>query len=556
MPDHDEPVSAPATVGVAGGVTVNVSILVTFAVAVVVASTWILVRLLGPIGFSADEWMLVADRREWSVDAVMSAHNGHPAIIPAVAYLIGFRTVGLDGMWFYKALLISIHLGVCALVAHRVWRRHGAVVATAAWALVCFMGAGAQNVVQLFQIGMDGSVLCFLVSLVVLDRLLSSGRSRDALLLSLTVTVSIAFASVGLSVLAAVGVVLAMDRRTWPHLWSVAAPAALYLAWRQVYGEHTDASGNPGVLLRFIWAAVRTSGAAIGFGSEVLGAALVAAVFWVLVRRAARERAPILLAAPAFVVSFWLVTAVGRAETQLAFGDISPSRYRYVAVVGLVVALGDLVVGPDARGHEHGMSRRLVPGLIAGAAAVTSVWVGHAELITERDMFANWTRISESRLAVVDAHPRSVPGDAWVDPMLATMNPARVTVSDYLDASISLDTRAGMSPSEFAAVPRGLLLGAEELILPLLETEEDPSTACTRGGDAPTEFVLEPGHDVRVEVGASGALLASRWLDPAPGGSGSRTLAPGRWRVSTPADDLPGAWTISFGGDVRMLDCP
>lgn len=518
---------------------------------VVAVSTWLLIRLLDPIGFTIDEWMFVADRHDWSIRSLLRAHNGHTAIIPAVAYLVGFHTVGLGSMWYYKALLISIHLGVCALLAQRVWRRHGPFVALAAWVTVCFMGAGAQNVVQLFQIGMNGSVLFFLVSLVMLERVLDSRRKLDALWLALALTASIACSTVGLAAVVAVGAVLVADRRTWPHLWSVVAPAMLYLVWKQAYGEDVPTSSDWGIMLRFVWAAVRTSGAALGYGNEVLGATLVCGLFLLTGWRIARRHSPLLLAGATFVLSFWVLTAYGRAEMQAAFGDISPSRYRYVAIVGLLVMINDAV-----RPMGRDLARRLAVAGVAATASVTSVWLGHSELMSWKETFANWTSISRARLTVVDAYPDVVPRDEWVDPLLASLDPSRVIIADYLEASRHLHSTAGLTRSEFADMPTRYLFGAEELILPLLQVSERPSPECVVVDAQGGRIVLEPGDEAFVTVGSGGAVVASRWLDPAPAGPGTRALSTGNWQIVAPRDDLPGSWTIVFDGDVRMLDCP
>jgi len=518
--------------------------------AVMATSAWLLFRLLAPIRFTIDEWMFVINHHDVSFDSLLRNHNGHPSVLPAVALLFGFHTVGFGSMWYYKTVLILVHLGVCALLARHVWRRHGPVVSAAVWVTVCFMAAGAQNIVQLFQIGFDGSVLLFLVSLAVLERLVSAGRRRDAIWLAVVLTASISCSSVGLAAVASAGAVLVLDRRTRPHLWAVIVPLLLYLVWRRAYGGTTTSSGDWEVMVRFVWAAIRTCGAAIAFGNEVLGAVLVVGLLVLAGWRSARNSSPLILAGPVFVLSFWALTALGRAEFQAAVNDISPPRYRYVAVVGLLVALCD-VMPPQV-----GNVRRILASAVAASAAATSVWVGHSLLFTYRDMFANWSWISASRLSVVDAYPETVRRDTWFEPLLSTMAPSRYHIDEYLEVSSALGTRGGLGPNEFSEVPTPLLFGAEELMLPLLEISDHSAPTCIDVGPAGTVVRLEPGGSLYVDVGAGGTLVAARWIPPNPEGAGRRSLGPGRWRIAAPSDPLPGSWTLDFVEDARLLECP
>lgn len=526
------------------------------AVAVVLLSTYVVVRLLGPMRLFADDWYFVKTRHDWSLGSVLREHAGHPVLLPAISYLVGFNTVGLDQMWWFKSVLITAHLAVCGTLAHRAWKRHGAVAGLAAWSIVCFMGAGAQNIVHFFQIGFLGSVVFCLLSLNVLDRLMTSDGNRDAVLLAVLLCAAVASSTVGMAGVLAACAVLAVDPRSRRHLWSPAVSVALYLAWRARYGGSTDVATDPVVMSKFLWSSIRDAGGAVALGNEAIGVALVAGLVIAAVRHVLAHRPANLVAGLLFTVSFWAMTTVSRAEAQYRLDDLAPSRYTYVAVVGLIVALADLAP-PSVPGRWSGRARSAAVAVIA----VGSVWAGHAELISTRDHFAFWGRWSAARLSVVDALPEVVPEDASFDPLYYF---TRITIGDYLEISSALGTRAGLTPREFAGLSGDVLGGAEELALPLLEVSADSPSTCsgvstdenTDESTSVDDLEMQPGSRLRVDVVGSASLTASRWLPSDPDGPGHRVLPDGSWTVSVPRDGLPGAWRIAFDGNVRVRECP
>jgi len=517
-------------------------------VAVVVGlSAWLLVRLLEPMRLFADDWNFLLTRHEWSLHSLLRDHAGHPVIVPALSYMVGFNVFGLGAMWYFKAVLISMHLGVCAAVSCRVWRKHGTVAAMAAWAIVCFMGAGAQDIVHFFQIAFLGSVLFFLLALDPLENILRSGRRRDVLVLAVLLTGSVASSTVGVAAVLVCGLVLMVERAGRRHLWAVAVPVVLYLVWRSRFGSSTETSIDLGVMVRFLWASIRDAGAAIALGNEFVGVILVGSLTLLAIRALRSRQSPHLLAGLLFTGAFWGLTAISRAETQDRLNDLAPSRYTYVAVVGLMVALCDLTppVGSERR-------RTFAAGIAAVAVAIGSVWAGHAELISTRNHFAFWGRYSAATLAVVDAHPESVPKDVPFDPLFFF---TRITVGDYLRISRSLGSGGGLTPREFSEASGDVLDGAEELIPPLLEVLPAESELCSTIGTGIREVDLDGGESIRIDTDADVSLTVSRWRPSNPRGPDVRALQPGRWRLAAPADSLPGPWRLSFSGQVQRLDC-
>lgn len=520
---------------------------------VVVTSVWLLSRLLEPMRLFADDWYFVKTRYDWNLRSVLVDHAGHPSMLPALSYLVGFNTVGLDHMWWFKTVLVSSHLGVSAAVAHRVWRRHGFLSAVAAWSTVCFMGAGAQDIVHFFQIGFLGSVLSYVMSVGALGRLAEHGRPRDAGWLAGWLTVSVACSTVGVAAVLAAGAVLALDRATRRHLWSVLVPIVFYLTWRVRFGSSTAVTTDPMVMLRFLWAGVRDAGAAIAVGNEFVGVVLVAAVTVAAGRHLVLRGRPHLVSGLLFTCAFWALTTFSRADAQDRLNDLAPSRYTYVAVVGLLVAISDLVPSIPVDQRRIAVRRTMVRGAVVSLVAAGSVWAGHAELISTRDHFSYWGQWSAARLSVVDAYPGSVPRDASFDPLFFF---TQITVGDYLAVSSHLGSRAGLTPDEFASLSGDVRAGAEELILPLVTVTASVADECTTTDEGIADLELDGDKVVVVETDAGARVVVSRWMPPDPGGPGVRPLDGGRWRLTTPADDLPGLWHLAFDGVVRLVDCP
>lgn len=515
-------------------------------VAVVAVSWLFLVRLIGPMRLYQDEWMFVARRHELGLDAVLAPHAGHPVMLSALSYMIGFRVFGLHDLRYYKFVLLLAHTSTCAVIARRIWRRHGPMAALAGWTTLCFFGAGAENIFWPFQVALVASVLFFVLACDALERLKKSRRSRDAAVVSALLCLSLMSSMVGAAAVVAVGLVVLVDRDRRRNWWIPVVPIALYVAWWFAYDPPSGESAAPLDMLRFLWAGVRTTGGALTFGVEALGVLLVAgtvALAGVTWRREPDN--PQVLAGLLFTGAFWASITLGRSQVYVYVGDLSPMRFKYVAAAGLLVALGDLV--PRARSQRA----RATGAVVALTLAAGSVWAGYDNLISSRNSFARRGVAVAAEVAVIDAHPESFSDDM---PIWIVFTPL-ATVGEYRQAATSTGTTAGLTAQQLASLPDGLQSGAENLMLPLLSLERSRFSDCV-GVDVTGETIgLAPGVTVTLAVDREATVIASRWLPPNEGGPGRHVLERGTWVIRAPDDSLMPDWSLLLGADARIISC-
>lgn len=541
-PRTDYPDDARTNTDIAG----NLALAAGAGVAIVVSAV-LLARLIAPVRFTFDEWMFIADRYRFSVDNVLRPHNGHPSMLPALAYMLGFNTSGLHDQWFYRFTLIGTHLALCGALAARVWRRHGPTAAATVWLLVCFMGAGATNIVWSFQIGLVGSVLFFVLAVDALDRLRQSGRTRDAVWCTTMVTASVMCSAVGLAALVAVGVVVIVGkdrRRDW---WVPVVPLSGWAIWWSVYGESSSGTSDVSAIFRVLWQSAQSTGAAILAGNDLVGGALVLALFvttaLAMVRRKIEFHQTVGLL---FVTVFWGLTAWTRAALMQELGLPPPARYHYIAVVGLLLAISDIAP------RHRSVRRASIVGAVCVAIAFTSVWAGHADLIRERDLFAAFGQKTAAELTVIDAHPEAFPDNTV---LVGLLGKSLASVGEYRTASEHLDSPGGLTSAELAALPEGRAGAAENIMLPLLNVDGGQPDGCQTARATAVALTLEPGSTITLTTSGATTLVAARWLPPDPEGGGARDLGEGTWTITAPDDDLTPAWSLSFDRPVQPLEC-
>ncbi|MCZ7527366.1 MAG: hypothetical protein M5U14_13905 [Acidimicrobiia bacterium] len=211
--------------------------------------------------FFYDEWDFVQGRRTGLVDAFLEPHNGHFSAVPVLVWRLLFATVGLDDYRPYRWTLIGFHLLVAGLVVLYVRRRMGPVLGLCAGVVVCFLGSAWQDLLWPFQIGFVGSVAGGLGALLLLER---EDRVGDVLA-AVCLGVALACSGLGIPLTLGVGAELAWRRRTWPRLWVVAVPGALYGLWYLAYGGESDASlDNVRILASYTTSSAAGAVAALG----------------------------------------------------------------------------------------------------------------------------------------------------------------------------------------------------------------------------------------------------------------------------------------------------
>src|SRR5581483_3999590 len=166
--------------------------------------------------------------------------------------------------------------------------------------------------------------------------LLDGVARRREIWTSLLLVMSVCSSGIGIPFLLATAALLIAREEQWRSLWILAPPAAVFIAWYIGWGtgEHvTSASvlGTP----QFVADAASAGVSGIAGLSNSWGPPLatVALVVLALVVRGRSSR-PILVAATAGAIAFWVLTGITRS-------DALASRYVYVSAVFILLIAGE-----------------------------------------------------------------------------------------------------------------------------------------------------------------------------------------------------------------------
>jgi hypothetical protein len=382
--------------------------------------------------FYYDEWNFVLNRRAWNAHTFLRPHNEHLSLLPVAIYKLLFVTVGLSHYWVYRVVVLLFHLLCVGLLFALVRRRVGDAVALVLATAILFFGAAWQDLVWPFQISFLGSVAFGLAAFLFLDR----HDRRGDVLATLALVLSISSSGIGIpfGVAALVEVLWPSDRaRRW---WVAVIPLLLYGLWYLGWGKSGFHSGNITQAPSYVAdAAAGVAGALFGltldWGRPLLIALVAVAIFGVAVRRVPPPR---FFAALAAALSFWVLTALSRAQLH----DPASSRYLYPGAVFLIVALTAL--GPLPRARWGWLAFAWV---VVVAAAISNWGALRAGAATIQD----WDHIVQAELGAAE-----IVGKARIAPAyrLDPLHAPDIFVGKYFATTADYHSSPAWTPSEIA----------------------------------------------------------------------------------------------------------
>jgi len=311
--------------------------------------------------FFGDEWDFLITRGlrygPTNPESIWFPHNEHWSTLPVLLWRGLFGVFHLSSYWPYIVPVLLAQVGVMHLT-WRLCRRAGVGpwVATAAVALLGFLGAGAEDLTWGFQVGFVGSVFFGLLAFDLLDRpVAGQAAHRAGTLASLALLASLMCSTIG-DALVLGAAVLAFSRRPKREAVRVLAlPVVAYALWFVVVGrlgltEHSDQfplatyTGVPS----FVWSGLSSALGQV-FNLAGAGAAILVGLgAWVVWKGGALWRQyPALIGLCAAVVAFYALTALGRDGTTVSPGL---SRYVYVAMALLLPVVAKLL-SPAVQSH-------------------------------------------------------------------------------------------------------------------------------------------------------------------------------------------------------------
>ena len=500
----------------------------------------------GPVRtFFHDEWAFVAHRNSFSAQALLQPHNGHFSAAPAFAYLVMFKTVGLDHYGAFRLIGFAVHVGLCATAGHLVAKRSNWLIGCSTAFALALMGAGWQNTFWPFQIGFMGSIVFTMAAVAILHNGATRSSPTFPLIASALAVLAVASSGVGIAGLGALIVVCVLPatrRRTW---WVPLPATVIYAWWYLAYGSSQAKLSN----LPTVPAYVGRSGQGALSGLFMVGATagwvllglVVLSVLWAGFRRRIDA---VSLAWIVFLVGFWSLTALSRAE----YAEPAASRYVYVGAVLLV-----LIVAHHAPPFPHRRSRRVVASSVVVVVALLTVQRSHDLLLAGADGLQSEGRRIGIELAVVEAIGAQLDPEMAIDPIHAP--PLRV--GDYLAAiadigsspALPLETVMTLSPPEADGVDR--------LLEPLFGIAADHATTtnCGEQGEPRTEVRVAVDQTVRVSSSVSQSIVIARFADPGASKTEPRSASAGTLTLTAPQDPFEHDWVISFSAPVRLVVC-
>lgn len=486
-------------------------------VVVVLAVRW-LDRLGEGRTFFFDEWGFVVGRWRLGPDTFLAAHNGHLSIVPASVFYALFETVGLDNYRIFRLTGILVHISVATAVMLYVRRRLDSFAGIGAGIAVLLLGTGWQNVLWPFQIGFMGSVLGFLVALLLLER----RSSRADLGASLCVALALACSGVGVAAAGAVLVETVLTR-PWRRWWIALGPLAVYLIWYVGYGVSQADTANLDAIPNYVSSSGSSAIAglydlSLDWGRVGFGVLLGLLVANVLHRRGTSAR---VLALLAMLASFWSLTALSRGQ----LGEPGASRYVYVGAVVVVLLIAELVPTRAARTVAFA---GLALGLVSAWSTADIMRAGAGGLRLEGELIS-------AELAVVEELRDQAPTDFEID----SVHAPGLLAGEYLDAVDGIGSSPALPVSAIGQLSEVARLGADRVLFqlapPEVSSDESSPAACK-----PEDFVFLDS-ETTVDPGTVAVVQAT---DPAT------LIAVGRWAPpSFPVEIGDQVTIISFGDD-------
>jgi len=285
--------------------------------------------------FCCDEWTFIS-LRSLTTEGILSNHSGHWVTLPLLAFRGIYQLVGLHSYAPYQLLSVLSHVSIVVLNYFLMCRMK--VQSWLAFAIACallFFGAGAFNFFLAFQITLNGSIVCGLIFLLLVDHEDPIDHRNMA---------GVGIAVIGLMTSAVmvpmiIGVFTCLLLRRGPVLATlhIAPPAAIFVSWYVLYGtSQPENRGTLGQTLEMLVRLTTETLSALG-QSAVAGVVLGVVILfglWSAVREAVREQKGAPLALPAAFVVSWLsfsILASLRAG-NLSFDPGLPGESRYVYV--------------------------------------------------------------------------------------------------------------------------------------------------------------------------------------------------------------------------------
>ncbi len=550
----------------------------------IVVSTLLLLYLGRGLTPLVDQWGYLYAYRSWSLETLLTPHNGHLMALSIVLYKAMFSIFGVESQLPYQLVNYALSATVATLLFALMRNRVGDLLALAAAILMLFYGAGADVILPTFAFPNLIGLALGLAALLALRR----GDLKGDVATCVLLTVSVASYSIG--IVFVVGAIAAIALRPpgqrLRRVWVFLAPLAVYVAWA-LWARKFDQTHIYVHNLKIIGSALVDQASAIMAGLSGLfttpngprptenlipirttwGPVLVAGLAVLVYQRMRRAPKPGPGAVVAIVVLVAYLLLVGIALNQ--FRNTFDTRFVYVGSVLILLAVAELLAPCRP-------SRAVLA--VVGVAFVFSMCANVAELGDVAQGVRAQSSAARAKLTAVELAGPAADKSVTVEDPPGAMN---FPVSQFheLDADFGLPT---YSLEELEASAPGARQIADEELVRVMRIAPEPvqgvvpppgtpplSVAVQAGAPAPrwrgSCFSLIPGASqttalIRFQRGG----VAYRSAAPVEASIGRFADLPaaslpaqsGASRIVVPASISGAPWTVGMAVSAPTLVCP
>lgn len=487
--------------------------------------------------FFADEWNVFGN---YPQGHLLKPFNGHLSLIPVGIYQILYNTVGVGSHLPFRLAGLAALAVLAFQVARYAHARLGWTAAALGTAAVLWNSSGSSNVLFPFLLNFTIPLAAMFAIWWHLDRgddasAAGASRTRSDVAAAIWLAVALASSALGIMVLIAVVVELAL-RRAPLRRWLTFSPGVLlWAAWYATNRENSKIATDPGAVIayasRMFLGATTSLAAGWTPGGVLLAAGFVVVCALALWRwRTVDPRALATLSAP---VVFIGVTTVTRLPIV---PYIPPDELRYAWTVALYLVAVVLAVWPRRRGATAGIvAERAVdseaafaaaPGARRAAFAAAAVVLLLGAVVLVGGM-RDWTAMVRSATPGVRASlfaAEAVGANRGSQDVVLPLSYVPVTNGDYLRGVASVGSPIdGMDPATFRDARPDQVQSADRLLVEQLPiASSTPPVAACEAPSTAEPLEVPPGSRIGLvargaETGAAVVVRVSRFAPPADG---------------------------------------
>ena len=531
----------------------------------IVASALLLLYLVRGLTPLVDEWGYLYAYRSWSLETLLTPHNGHLMVLSLLLYKGMFALFGLESQVPFQLVNLAFSAAVAALLFSLIRSAVGDLLALAAAVLILFYGAGADVILPTFAYPNLFGLATGLAALLVLRR----GDRRGDVGACLLLTVSILAYSLGIVFAAGAVAALALRPRgerlrSW---WVVAIPILIYAAWAiwatKFHQQHLYVHN-----LKIIGSAIADQASAVMAGltglyttpngpkppeniipirttwGPVLVGGLAVLAYWRL-RRPPRISNEAIVAIVVLFVYFFLV---GISLNQ--FRNTFDTRFVYVGSVFVLLAVAELLA--PYRPNRGAL-------IAIGVVFVFSICANIAELGDVAQNFRAQSSAIRAKLTAVALAGRAAEDSVTIEDPPGAANFSVEQFHEF-DADFGLPTYSRQELED--AAPGARQIADEELVRVLGIKPEPVRSVAPSPGAPPLEVVVREGQPPARQRGQC-ALIVTRGgttnaLIPLEGGGGVayRSSAPVETALGKFGDTTSAVLPESTGANRILLRGP